>query len=385
MIAMKKIVLLGASGSIGSSTLEVIANNPNKFELVGISIYNNLEVLKKILAKFPTIKLVGVKELKKAQEIIKNYPHIKFVEKQEGLIKLVKSDYDLLVNAIVGFAGLEPTYYAILNKKDVALANKETLVAGGSIIMKIARENQVKIYPIDSEHSAIFQCLEKENPIKKVIITASGGPFFKLNKEELKHVSLEQALNHPNWKMGKKITIDSATMFNKAFEVIEAYYLFNLKPSQIEVLIHPQSIIHSMVEFADGSIKAQLAMPDMKIPIAYALNYPYRLKNITPSLDFKNVPQLNFYPADFDRFISLKLAFKVLENPGTSGAVLNAANEMAVKLFLENKIKFYQIENLVLKTFNAHQNKIDKIQLSDIIQADLWAREYTRRLVDDLI
>ena len=274
---MKKISILGATGSIGNQTLTVIENHSDKFTLVAFSVYSNIDKIEKILDKHNKVSLIAVRSLDEVNHLIKKYPKIKFVEKEEGLNELASYEADLVVNALVGFVGLLPTIYAIKSHKDVALANKETLVAAGEIVMKLAKENNVSIIPIDSEHSAIFQCLEKENEVNKIILTASGGPFFKKTYEELKNVTLEDALNHPTWKMGSKITIDSATMFNKAFEIIEAYHLFGLKADQIDVLIHPQSIVHSLVEFKDYSLKAHLAVSDMKIPIAYALNYPIRL------------------------------------------------------------------------------------------------------------
>ena len=270
---MKKIAILGASGSIGTSTINVIRNHLDKFNLVAFSVYNNIGKITELLDEFKTVELVAVKDLNMISDLIEKYPNVKFVEKEEGLLEISSSCCDIVVNALVGFVGLLPTLKAIECKKDVALANKETLVAAGKIVMEKAKENNVKIIPVDSEHSAIFQCLE-DNDVNSIILTASGGPFFKKTLEELKDVTKEEALNHPTWKMGAKISIDSATMFNKAFEIIEAYHLFNVKLEQINVLIHPQSIVHSMVEFKDGSIKAHLGVSDMKIPIAYALSYP---------------------------------------------------------------------------------------------------------------
>ena len=243
--------------------------------------------------------------------------------------------------------------------------------------MKKAKENNVKIIPVDSEHSDIYQCLE-DNKINSIILTASGGPFYKKSKEELMGVSVEEALNHPTWKMGAKISIDSATMFNKAFEIIEAYHLFNVKKEQIKVLIHPQSIVHSLVEFVDGSMKAHLGVSDMKIPIAYALSYPNRLDNVANYLKLEEVYKLEFYKADENRFKALSLAYEVLEKQGTYPCVMNAANEEAVNLFLNGKIKFYEIEEVVSKTLKEHQSK-ESITLKDIIDADKWAREYVRR------
>lgn len=374
---MKKIAILGASGSIGTSTLNVIRNHSDKFELVAFSVYNNISKIALILDEFKTVKLVSVKSLDEIKDLTCKYSDVKFVEKEEGLLEVSSIECDIVVNGLVGFVGLLPTLKAIESKNDVALANKETLVAAGSLVMKKAKENNVKIIPVDSEHSAIYQCLE-DNKINSIILTASGGPFYKKSKEELMGVSVEEALNHPTWKMGAKISIDSATMFNKAFEIIEAYHLFNVKKEQIKVLIHPQSIVHSLVEFVDGSMKAHLGVSDMKIPIAYALSYPKRLDNVANYLKLEEVYKLEFYKADENRFKALSLAYEVLEKQGTYPCVMNAANEEAVNLFLNGKIKFYEIEEVVSKTLKEHQSK-KEVTLKDIIDADKWAREYVRR------
>lgn len=374
---MKKIAILGASGSIGTSTLNVIRNHLDKFELVAFSVYNNISKIALILDEFKSVKLVSVKCLEEVKDLIAKYSDVKFVEKEEGLLEVSSFKCDIVVNGLVGFVGLLPTLKAIESKNDVALANKETLVAAGSLVMKKAKENNVKIIPVDSEHSAIYQCLEN-NKINSIILTASGGPFYKKSKEELMGVSVEEALNHPTWKMGAKISIDSATMFNKAFEIIEAYHLFNVNKEQIKVLIHPQSIVHSLVEFVDGSMKAHLGVSDMKIPIAYALSYPNRLDNVANYLKLEEVYKLEFYKADENRFKALSLAYEVLEKQGTYPCVMNAANEEAVNLFLNGKIKFYEIEEVVSKTLKEHQSK-ENITLKDIIDADKWAREYVRR------
>ena len=332
---MKNIAILGASGSIGTSTLEVIKRHQDEFNLVAFSVFSKIDLIEPILQTFKGVKMVAVKSLDEVASLQLKYMNVKFVEKEEGLIDIATlNEVDIVVSALVGFVGLTPTIKAIESGKDIALANKETLVVAGDIIMDLAKKHNVKILPIDSEHSAIFQCLEKENQVNKIILTASGGPFFKKSLEELENVTLEEALNHPTWKMGSKITIDSATMFNKAFEIIEASHLFNLNASQIEVIIHPQSIIHSIVEFNDGAQKAQMGVSDMKVPIAYALSYPRRLNNIAKSLSLKEVSKLEFYEADLNRFEPLLLAYKALKEKGTYPAVLNAANEEAVSLFL---------------------------------------------------
>ena len=375
---MKKIAILGASGSIGTSTLEVIRRHKDKFSLVAFSVYNRHEIVSSLLEEFNTIEVVCVKDLNDIKDLIKKYPKVSFKEKEEGLIDVALSSCDILVSALVGFVGLIPTIKAIENHKDIALANKETLVAAGEIVMQKAKENNVKILPVDSEHSAIFQCLEN-NEISNIILTASGGPFFRHTLQDLKNVTLKEALNHPTWKMGSKITIDSATMFNKAFEIIEAYHLFNVSSEQIKVLIHPQSIVRSMVEFKDCSIKAQLGVSDMKIPIAYALSYPTRLDNISTQLNLQDICKLEFYKADEERFIPLKLAYKALKEKGTFPCVLNAANEEAVNLFLNEKIQFHEIFEIVNNTIKAHKNKKGTLTLDDIVKADSWARDYVRR------
>ena len=319
---MKKIAILGASGSIGTSTLEVLRRHKDKFMLVAFNVYSKSEIISEILDEFKDVYLVACKDLNEIKKLIEKYPNVRFVEGKEGLNEVATSNCDVLVSALVGFVGLEPTIKAIKAHKEIALANKETLVAAGQIVMQEAKDNNVKIVPIDSEHSAIFQCLETQNKPKNIILTASGGPFFRKSLEELESVTLEDALHHPTWKMGNKITIDSATMFNKAFEIIEAYYLFNVDISQIKVIIHPQSIVHSMVEFEDGSIKASLGVSDMKVPIAYALSYPNRLDNIANQLSLEDIGKLEFYPASLERFKPLALAYKALNEKGTYPAVL---------------------------------------------------------------
>ena len=376
---MKNIAILGASGSIGTSTLEVIKRHQDEFNLVAFSVFSKIDLIEPILQTFKGVKMVAVKSLDEVASLQLKYKDVKFVEKEEGLINIATLDeVDVVVSALVGFVGLTPTIKAIESGKDIALANKETLVVAGDIIMDLARKHNVKILPVDSEHSAIFQCLEKDNEVNKIILTASGGPFFKKSLKELEDVILKDALNHPTWIMGNKITIDSATMFNKAFEVIEASHLFNLKANQIEVIIHPQSIIHSIVEFKDGAMKAQLGVSDMKVPISYALSYPNRLDNIAKSLSLKDVAKLEFYEADLNRFEPLSLAYNALKEKGTYPAVLNAANEEAVNLFLNGKIKFTDILKIVKNTLSAHNNDKD-VTLEKIYLADAWARDYVRR------
>ena len=376
---MKNISLLGASGSIGTSTLKVIKRHQDKFNLVAFSVFSKVNLIEEILETFKGVKIVAVRSLNEVNDLINKYPFVTFIEGEKGLnaVATIK-EADILVSALVGFVGLTPTINAIKQGKDIALANKETLVVAGDIIMDLAKKHNVKILPVDSEHSAIFQCLEKNNEVSKIVLTASGGPFFKKTLKELEDVTLKEALNHPTWIMGNKITIDSATMFNKAFEVIEASHLFNLKADQIEVIIHPQSIIHSIVEFKDGAMKAQLGVSDMKVPISYALSYPNRLDNIAESLSLKDVAKLEFYEADLNRFEPLSLAYNALKEKGTYPAVLNAANEEAVNLFLNGKIKFTDILKIVKNTLSAHNNDKD-VTLEKIYLADAWARDYVRR------
>ncbi len=375
---MKRVAILGASGSIGTNTIEVLKNHKDLFNLVAFSVHNNIEVISSILDEFENVEVVGVKSLEEIKELIKKYPKVVFKEKDEGLMAVACSNCDVVVSALVGFVGLKPTIEAIKKGKEIALANKETLVAAGEIVMELARKNHVNIVPIDSEHSAIFQCLEN-NEIKNIILTASGGPFYKLNKEELKKVTLKDALNHPNWKMGKKITIDSATMFNKTFEIIEASHLFNLEADKIKVVIHPQSIVHSLVEFEDGAMKAQLGVADMKVAIAYALTYPHRINRVANSLELDQ-KKLEFYrPNEYQQEV-LSLAYNALKEKGTYPTVLNATNEEAVYMFIEGKIKFYEIKEIVLKTLQNFKNINHKLTLADVYEADKWARNYVRRM-----
>ena len=378
---MRKVAILGASGSIGTSTIKVIETHQDLFSLVAFSVYNNIGAIETILSKFDSVEIVAVKKLDDIKDIIKKYPKVRFYEGDEGLNKVATSSASIVVAALVGFVGLAPTIAAIEAKKDIALANKETLVVAGDIVMKKAKENNVKILPVDSEHSAIFQCLEDDNKVKKIILTASGGPFFRYSKDKLKDVTIEDALNHPTWKMGAKITIDSATMFNKAFEIIEAYHLFGVSKENIEVLIHPQSVIHSMVEFEDGAIKAQLGVSDMKIPIAYALNYKKRLDNVAASLDLASLHNLEFYKADLDRFSPLKLAYKALELKGTYPAILNAANEQAVALFLDKKIRFDQIYELVEKALSGYKPDNEELTIEKIMEVDRKTRILVKEMV----
>lgn len=346
---MKKIILLGASGSIGTQTLDVIRNNPEKFMLYACSCGRNLEQAIQIISEFKPLYVCvrnhqDINVLKKYQFACKYYVG------EEGLNCLAMLDVKAtLVNALVGTVGLMPTINAIKTHKDIALANKETLVTAGEIVMKLAREYKVKIYPIDSEHSAIFQCIkgERQKDISKLIITASGGSFRDKKREELIDVTVEDALRHPNWNMGAKITIDSSTMMNKGFEVIEAYHLFGIDIDKIETVLHKESIIHSMVEFVDCSVKAQLGTPDMRVPILYALSYPERIDYPGERLDLKKIGTLHFEELSFERFPCLKMAYQAIKEGGIMPAVLNAANDASVELFLDRKIKYLDIEKII--------------------------------------
>jgi 1-deoxy-D-xylulose-5-phosphate reductoisomerase len=381
---MKKLLILGSSGSIGKNTIELVRAFPEEFEIVGLSVNQNTEELEKQINEFK-IKTVVVNDDDKATEL-KNLIGNKceILSGDKGLIEIVKrNNYDILVTALVGFAGLAPTIEAIKLKKRIALANKETLVVAGELIINLAKKYGAEILPVDSEHSAIFQCLigEDKNHINKIILTASGGPFLNKKKEELAKVTTEEALNHPNWKMGNKITIDSATMMNKGLELIEAFWLFQLPKEKIEIIIHPQSVIHSMVEFVDGSLKAQLSSPDMKLPILYALSYPSRFDYSGVTTNLKKIANLTFFEPDFDKFVCLKIAYDVISEGGTSPCILNAANEIAVDSFLKGKIKFTQIPELIETALNKIEKK-NIFELDDVFETDFKTREFVLNLIN---
>ena len=353
---MKRIAILGSTGSIGTQALEVIAAHPDQFSVEVLTANGNVDLLIEQAKKFKpnavvicdTTKLATLKSALESDDI-------KVFGGTASISQLMSMDtIDLVLTAMVGFAGLEPTLAAIENKKNIALANKETLVVAGDIVTKLALENKVSIYPVDSEHSAIFQCLagEMHNPIEKIILTASGGPFRGKKKSELASITKAQALKHPNWTMGAKITIDSATLMNKGLEMIEAKWLFDLQPSEIEVIVHPQSIIHSIVQFQDGSMKAQMGLPDMKLPIQYAMGYPNRLVSDFPRFDFTKFPQLTFESADEETFRCLGLARWAMEKGGNLPCIMNAANEIAVAAFLRDELGFLQIAEVIEATMN---------------------------------
>jgi 1-deoxy-D-xylulose-5-phosphate reductoisomerase len=374
---MKKILLLGSTGSIGLSTLDIIRSMPDQFQITGLSVNNNIDRLEEQIKEFKPNSVVVTNE-REAEQLRKRIgPLCEVLTGNNGLVEITRQEeYDILLSAIVGFAGLRPTIEAIKRKKRIALANKETLVVAGELIVNLCTEYQAELIPVDSEHSAIFQCLKGEdsNSINKLILTASGGPFLNKSRQELENISIEEALNHPNWKMGNKITIDSATMMNKGLEVIEAFWLFNLPKNKIEVVIHPQSIIHSMVEFIDGSLKAQLSTPDMRLPILYALSYPERYNYNGVSTDFKKIGQLTFFEPNFNKFECLKLAYDAIDEGGTAPCILNAANEIAVEKFLSGKIKFLKIPELIKEAL--HKIETEKhFNLDSLIKCDFATRE----------
>lgn len=375
---MKKISILGVTGSIGIQTVDVVLSYPEEFKVVGVSAGKNIEALKEIIDQLKP-QYVSVLEEEDAKRLSKLYKDIEFYYGIEGLIRIATiQEIDIVLNAVVGFVGLVPTIEAIKQGKDIALANKETLVVAGHIITKLVNQYNVKLLPVDSEHSAIFQSLngEQREDISKIILTASGGSFRDKSREELVGVSKEAALKHPNWSMGAKITIDSATMFNKGLEVIEAKWLFNVEYDDIEVYIHPESIIHSMVEFKDTAIIAQLGTPDMRLPIQYALSFPRRLPlTNAKKLSLEDYAGLHFSKPDFKRFKALKLAYIAGKTGGSLPCVLNGANEQAVSLFLNDKIEFLQIEELVEAAMNKHKVIVDP-SLEQLIEIDAWARNF---------
>ncbi len=379
---MKSIAILGSTGSIGRSAIEVILNFPDRFKVTYLAVNKNIELLHEQV-KLLKPRGVVVFDRYKAKEF-SNFVNgeVEVLSGEEGLLEVVsRDDVDIVLNSLVGFSGLKPTIKAIESKKKIALANKETLVVAGEIITKLLKEKNVELIPIDSEHNAIFQCLVGENisNINRIILTASGGPFLYKDKIELGNVTVEEALKHPNWKMGNKITIDSATLMNKGLEVIEAHWLFGLPVDRIKVVIHPQSVIHSMVEFVDGSIKAQLGVPDMKIPIQYALTYPEREKANYGQVDFIKLGQMTFIEPDFDKFECLKIAYEVAKLGGTYPTVLNAANEIAVEAFLNRKIKFTEIPEMIKKAIDAHKPTFNP-DLEDILRVDLETRKFVKNL-----
>ncbi|MDR2911277.1 MAG: 1-deoxy-D-xylulose-5-phosphate reductoisomerase [Bacteroidales bacterium] len=384
----KRIAILGSTGSIGKQSLEVIDNNQDKFEVEVLTANNNVDLLIQQAKKFqPNIVVIAnTEKYKYVAEALAQDP-VKVYAGTDTLNQVVQMDtVDLVLTAMVGYSGLIPTYNAVKAGKNIALANKETLVVAGEIITKLAREKEVDILPVDSEHSAIFQCLVGEfmNPVEKIILTCSGGPFRGKKESELQNVTIDNALNHPNWDMGEKITIDSATLMNKGFEMIEAHWLFGVHPSKIEVIVHPQSIVHSFVQFQDGSIKAQLGLPDMRLPIQYALGFPYRIKNNFKRFSFFDFSNLTFEQPDTKIFRNLALSYEALDRGGNMPCILNAANEIVVKAFLNRNINFGDIPKIIEQSM-LKSVFIEKPSLDDLIQTNDETRQITKLLTEKII
>ncbi|MEZ7925842.1 MAG: 1-deoxy-D-xylulose-5-phosphate reductoisomerase [Flavobacteriales bacterium] len=376
----KRLAILGSTGSIGTQALEVVLEQKDRFEIEVLTAHRNADLLiEQAIAHQPNVVVIGEESLYNKVFAALDAHHIKVYAGAEALSQVVQMEtVDLVLTALVGYAGLIPTLAAIDAGKNIALANKETLVVAGDLVTQRAKEKGVNIYPVDSEHSAIFQCLtgEFQNPIEKIILTASGGPFRGMNREDLLKVTKAQALKHPNWEMGAKITIDSASMMNKGLEVIEAKWLFGLKPDQIEVIVHPQSIVHSLVQFQDGSMKAQLGLPDMKLPIQYAMAYPERLANNFERFNFINYPNLSFEQPDLKTFRNLQLAFDAMHRGGNTACILNAANEIVVDAFLKEKVGFLQMSDLIEDTLQKC-TFVAQPTLEDYIASDAEARRIT--------
>jgi len=384
MSEKKGIAILGSTGSIGTQALEVIEAYPDLFDLQVITAQSNADLLIQQALKFqPNVVVIGDESKYEAVKQALIDTDISVYTGAESLAQVVEfHEVHTVLTALVGYAGLKPTIAAIRASKTIALANKETLVVAGELITKLAKEYGVNIYPVDSEHSAIFQCLvgEFHNKIEKIYLTASGGPFRGFTTEQLEKVTLQQALKHPNWSMGAKITIDSASLMNKGLEVIEAKWLFNLKPEQIDVIVHPQSIIHSLVQFEDGSMKAQMGLPDMKLPIQFALTYPDRLKTDFPRFNFLDYPQLTFEQPDRKTFRNLDLAYQAMEMEGTAACILNAANEVTVDAFLKEQISFLDIAKINEETLKQCPS-IMKPEYEDFVQSDAEARKIALSLI----
>lgn len=386
---MKKISILGSTGSIGTQALDVIAHNQDKFKVTALSCAKSLPLLCRQIEEFSP-EAVAVKDETDAKEIADKYKDLEVYWGAEGLKTIASMEScDMVLNSLMGMKGLEPTMAAIESGKDIAFANKETLVAGGQLVMDAVKKHGVAMLPVDSEHSAIFQSLQgnQDNEIRRILLTASGGPFRGYSLEQLEQVSLEQALNHPNWSMGSKITIDSATMMNKGLEVIEARWLFDVPLEKIQVVVHPQSILHSAVEYMDSSVIGQMGNPDMRIPIAYAFSYPERmdLSDVTQPLDLFSLKEgMSFYPADRSVFKTIDLAYEACREGGSCPVVLNGANEVLVDLFLHGKIRFIDIQNFLIQMMEAHQTK-KNLDLETILEEDMRGREDVRKLVEKTI
>ena len=378
----KQIAILGSTGSIGTQALQVIAEHPELYEAYVLTANNQVELLAEQARKFMPAAVVIANENKYLQlkELLADLP-IQVYAGADALCEVVEAKpIDVVLASMVGYAGLRPTINAIKAGKAIALANKETLVVAGELINELASQYHTPILPVDSEHSAIFQCLENNNPLEKVILTASGGPFRTFTMEQLQHVTKAQALKHPNWDMGAKITIDSATMMNKGFEVIEAKWLFGVRPDQIEVVVHPQSVIHSMVQYEDGAVKAQLGMPDMRLPIQYAFSYPQRIKSSFDRLDFSTLKELTFEQPDTNRFRCLALAYEALNQGGNMACILNAANEVVVSAFLQERIPFLRMSEVIEETM-AKVSFIHTPTYEDYVATDAEARRIAESLI----
>ncbi len=373
---MKKVSILGSTGSVGKATLEVIRRYPGRFRVVGLATGKNIHLLKEQIEEFrPSV--VAVADTEGAERLRREVSGVKVLSGHEGLNEVATHpEVDMVISAISGSAGLIPTYEAIRASKAIGLANKETLVMAGNLVMSEVKRRGVLLIPVDSEHSALFQCLENRDrsTVRRLILTASGGPFRELPEERMRCVTVTEALNHPIWKMGKKITIDSATLMNKALEVIEAHFLFDFPAESIEVVIHPESVVHSLIELADGSLIAHLSVPDMKGPIAYALSYPERLSDVLPGCKLTELRRLSFERPDLQRFPCLGYAYTALRMGGTATTVLNAANEMAVEAFLQGVISFMDIPVIIEEILSAHSPKAIQT-LDDVFDADRWARQ----------
>lgn len=383
---MKKISVLGSTGSIGRATLEVVSRHPDKFRVIGLAAKDNVRLLESQMREFKP-EVIAVFDETAAEELRMKNPHTEILTGEQGVIEAATlGDADMVVSAIVGSAGLMPTFAAVKAGKNIALATKEVLVMAGSIIMSEASKRGIMVVPVDSEHSAIFQCINgrRQSEIQKIILTASGGPFLRKSLSELETVTPEAALKHPNWLMGKKVTIDSATLMNKGLEVIEAHYLFGLPAERIDVLLHPQSIVHSMVEFIDGSVMAQMSVPDMKGPISYALSYPQRFEEVLPSLDLAVIGELTFEKPDRNKYRCLSLTYDALRTGGTMPCVLNAANEIAVEAFLNKKILFTEIPDIVFDTMAQHK-VLKGENVEEVISVSDWAREKAEELIREKV
>ena len=382
---MKKLSILGSTGSIGVNTLEIVAQHPDKFHVVALAGGKNLRKMEEQIVRFQP-DLASVMDEERARQLRQNLspPYTRILSGTEGLMAVATHPQaEMVVSALVGSVGLLPTLAAVRAGKNLALANKESLVMAGEILVREVRNYGVTLLPVDSEHSAIFQVLagHRKEEIRRMILTASGGPFLKAPLKELKKVTPREALNHPQWRMGKKVTIDSASLMNKGLEVIEAHWLFGVSPSKIEVHVHPQSIVHSMIEYIDGSMIAQLALPDMRGPIAYALSYPQRLDLQLPALNLFEVGPLSFIPVEEKRFPALRLAYQALEEGGTMPAVLNAANEVAVEAFLQGRLSFPKIPRLIQETMKHHRPRLQN-SLEDILHAHSWAQETAQQIIN---